>query len=304
MHAPWKHTEASRLSDDLKESDGLRPDRRAAPDQGDRARVHRQRDRAAVARKRAQPPLRPGDGQEGRRPGLPRRDRAAGVRRRGPRLLQLRPGRRGDRPRRLVDPHGDLGADLARVLGHPQVRHRGAEAEVPAEAVLGRVARLLRADRAGHRLRRRQPEDARAQDRLRLGDQRREDVDLDGQLRQGRADLRADRPGARAQGHRLLPRRHRPARLHGADDRAQDGPARLRHRLDLARRRRGLRRGHARRGRRRLQNRDVEPRLRALLGGGRLRRHLPGLRRGVGQRTPRSASSSADRSRASSSCRR
>ena len=52
------------------------------------------------------------------------------------------------------------------------------------QALLGRVARLLRADRAGHRLRRRQPEDARAQDRLRLGDQRREDVDLDGQLRE------------------------------------------------------------------------------------------------------------------------
>ena len=41
----------------------------------------------------------------------------AGVRRRGPRLPQLRPGRRGDRARRLVDPHRDLGADLARVLG-------------------------------------------------------------------------------------------------------------------------------------------------------------------------------------------
>ena len=37
------------------------------------------------------------------------------------------------------------------------------------EAVLGRVARLLRADRARHRLGRRQPEDPRAQDRLRLG---------------------------------------------------------------------------------------------------------------------------------------
>ena len=47
--------------------------------------------------------------------------------------------------------------------------HRGAEAALPAEALQRRVARLLRADRAGHRLRRRQPEDARAQDRRRLG---------------------------------------------------------------------------------------------------------------------------------------
>ena len=167
----------------------------------------------AVARKRAQPPFRRRPGEEDRRPGLSRRDRPAGVRRRGTGLLQLRADRRGDRPRRLGDPHGHLGADVAGVLGHRQVRHRGAEAEVPAEAVLGRVARLLRADRARHRLRRRQPEDARAQDRLRLGDQRREDVDLDGQLREGRADLRPDRPGARAQGDRVLSRRHRPARL-------------------------------------------------------------------------------------------
>ena len=65
---------------------------------------------------------------------------------------------------------------------------------LPAEAVLGRVAGLLRADRAGHRLRRGQPEDARPQDGLGLGDQRGEDVDLDGELREAGADLRADRP--------------------------------------------------------------------------------------------------------------
>ena len=114
--------------------------------------------------------------------------------------------------------------------GDRQVRHRGAEAEVPAQAVLGRVAGLLRPDRARHRLGRRQPEDARPEDRLGLGDQRGEDVDLDGQLRQGRADLRPDRPRARPQGPRVLSGRHRPARLQGADDRAQDGTARLRHR--------------------------------------------------------------------------
>ena len=155
--------------------------------------------------------------------------------------------------------------------------------QVPAEAVLGRVAGLLRADRAGHGLGRGQPEDAREEDRRRLGDQRREDVDLDGQLREGRADLRADRPGARPQGAGVLSRRHRPAGLQSADDRAQDGPARLRHGVDLAGRRGGVRRRRARRGRPGLQSRDVQPRLRALLGGGGLRGHLPGLRGGVGQ---------------------
>ena len=137
--------------------------------------------------------------EEDRRPGLPRRDRACRVRRRRPRLPLLRPDRRGDRPRRLGDPHGHLRADLARLLGHPQVGHRGAEAQVPAEALLRRVARLLRADRARHGLRRGEPEDAREEGRRRLGDQRREDVDLDGELREGRADLRADRPRARPQ---------------------------------------------------------------------------------------------------------
>ena len=55
---------------------------------------------------------------------------------------------------------------------------RGAEAEMAAAALLGRGARLLRADRARHRLRRRQPAHPRDQDRLRLVDQRPEDVDL------------------------------------------------------------------------------------------------------------------------------
>src|SRR4030081_3864403 len=44
--------------------------------------------------------------------------------------------------------HGDLGAALARVLDDPQVGHRRAEAALPAPAVLGRVAGLLRPHRA------------------------------------------------------------------------------------------------------------------------------------------------------------
>ena len=132
--------------------------------------------------------------RQDRRPGLPRRDRPARVRRRRPRLPHLRDDRRGDRPRLLGDAHGHLGADLARVLLDRALGHRGAEAALAAEALLGRVARLLRPDRARHRLRRRQPEDAREEGRRRLGDHRQQDVDLARQLRRGRADLRPDRP--------------------------------------------------------------------------------------------------------------
>ena len=57
----------------------------------------------------------------------------------------------------------------------------------------GECARLLRPDRARHRLRRRQPEDAREEGRRRLGDHRQQDVDLARQPRRGRADLRPDR---------------------------------------------------------------------------------------------------------------
>ena len=114
---------------------------------------------------------------------------------------------------------------------------RGAEGPLPAQALLGRVAGLLRPDRARGRLGRRQPAHARHEGRRRLGAARREDVDLARQPRQRRADLRPDRPGAEAPGPGLLSRRHRPARLRRAADPSQDGPARLGHGVDRARRR-------------------------------------------------------------------
>ena len=121
-----------------------------------------------------------------------------GVRRPRPRLHRLRADRRAGRPRRLLGPHRRLGADLAGRRLDRALGHRGAEAEVAAAALLGRGARLLRPDRARHRLRRRQPAHPRDQDRLRLVDQRPEDVDLARQLLRGGADLRPDRPGARS----------------------------------------------------------------------------------------------------------
>ena len=207
-----------------------------------RARVHRQRDRRAVARKRAQPPLRPRDGEEVADQGylgaiVPQEYGGAGLDYSHYGLIVEEIGRGDSAIRTVISVQTSLVCSGILKWGTEEQKQK-----LPAEAVLGRVARLLRADRARHRLGRGQPEDAREEDRLRLGDQRREDVDLDGQLREGGADLRADRPRARPQGPRLLHRRHRPARLQSADDRAQDGPARLRHGVDRAGRRRGLRR--------------------------------------------------------------
>ena len=158
----------------------------------------------------------------------------ARVRRRRARLPDLRGDRRGDRARRLGDADRDLGADVAGLLGDPALGHRGAEAALPAEAVLGRVARLLRADRARHRLGRRQPAHPRQADRLGLGDQRRQDVDLARQPRQAGDDLRPDRPREGPSRAGLLPGRDRgQRRLPAPGDPSQDGPARLRHRVDL-----------------------------------------------------------------------
>ena len=99
----------------------------------------------------------------------------------------------------------------------------------------GECAGLLRADRARHRLRRRQPPHPRDQDRHRLVDQRPEDVDLARQLLRGGADLRPDRPREEAQGPRLLPRPDRQRGLLDAGDPRQARAALLRHRRDLPR---------------------------------------------------------------------
>ena len=164
-----------------------------------------------------------------------------------------------------------------------QLGHRGAEAEVAAEPLLGRVAGLLRADRARHRLRRRQPAHAGDEDRLGLVDQRPEDVDQPRQLLRGGADLRPDRPREEAQGPRLLPGPDRQRGLHHPGDPRQARAALLRHRGDLARLGRGRRGRDARRDRRRLQGRDERPRQRPLQRRRRLRRDLRRLRRSLGR---------------------
>ena len=131
-----------------------------------------------------------------------------------------------------------------------------------------------------------------------------QDVDLDGQLREGRARLRPDRPRARPPRARLLPGPDRLARVLLAGDPREDGPARLRHRVARVRRHRGARRRADGPGRRRLQDRDVGARLGPLLGRRRLRRASARARSTSRSTTRRSASSSTARSRPSSSCRR
>ena len=78
-----------------------------------------------------------------------------GVRRARRGLPHLRPDRRGGRPRLLGDAHRRVGVDLAGLLVDRALGQRGAEAGVAAAALLGRGARLLRPDRAGHGLGRR-----------------------------------------------------------------------------------------------------------------------------------------------------
>ena len=110
----------------------------------------------------------------------------------------------------------------------------------PPQAVLRRVAGVLRPHRARHGLRRRQPAHPRAQDGRGLGHQRRQDVDLDGQRRQAGAHLRPDRPGESPQGAGLLPGRdRRQRRLPASGDPRQARPARVGHRRHLVERLRG-----------------------------------------------------------------
>ena len=100
---------------------------------------------------------------------------------------------------------------------------------LPAEALLGRVARLLRADRARHRLGRRQPEHARAKTDggWRINGAKMW-ISLGNHAKVALVFAQTD-PEQAAPRARLLPRRHRHARASTPGDPRQDGPARLRH---------------------------------------------------------------------------
>ena len=168
---------------------------------------------AAGPRERPRRALRPRAGPAARRDGLPRRPGRRGVRRPRARLRLLRADRRAGRPRRQRRADRDLGPDLARLRLDRALGQRGAEAALAAAALLRRAVRLLRADRARLRLRRRLDAHPRRADRRRLADQRPEDVDLARQRRRRRAGLRPDRPREGAPRARLLPRPDRHRRL-------------------------------------------------------------------------------------------
>ena len=140
--------------------------------------------------------------------------------------------RRGGRPRLLGDAHRHLGADLARLLVDPALGHRGAEAALPAASCargewlgcFGLTEPDTGSDAANQKTRATKVDGG-------WVDQRRQDVDLARQPRQGRADLRPDRPRARATaGSPASSSTPTSTGFSAAGDPRQDGPARLRHR--------------------------------------------------------------------------
>ena len=145
----------------------------------------------------------------------------------------LRPDRARDRAGRFRLSLGHVGAGLAGHVSDPRLRHRGAAAQVSAEAGARRAGRLLRPHRARPRLRPGLDAHARREGRGRLPARRRKDVDH--QL----ADRRPrDRLGEARRRDPRLHRRARHQRLFHAEDRGQAVAARLGHRRDRARRRR------------------------------------------------------------------
>ena len=162
---------------------------------------------------------RPGDLQRDGRARPARRHPARGVRRRRRLLRRLRARRARGRAGRFRLPLDDERAVLARHVPDLRLWRRDAAQEIPAEARLRRVRRLLRPDRAGRRLRPGRHEDPRREDRRRLSPHRHQDVDLE------LADRRRVRGlgevgGARQRDPRLRAREGREGPL-GAEDRRQ-----------------------------------------------------------------------------------
>ena len=134
---------------------------------------------------------------------------------RGLDYLELRADRRADRPRRLVGADGRLGPDLARRRLDRALGHRGAEAAMAAAALLRRVRSAASAS----------PSRTPAPTRLDCERVPRRPTAAGrsagtkmwisiGNVAERRPDLRPDRPGEEAPGHRLLPRPDRRPWLH------------------------------------------------------------------------------------------
>ena len=143
-------------------------------------------------------------------------------------LRLLRPDRTRGRARRQRLSLGDERAVEPGHVSDLRVRHRGAAAEISAQAGFGRMGRLLRSDRARSWLRPWRHDDARRATARRLSSERRQDVDHQ------RADRRCVRRLGQDRGRRD-PRLH-PGKGHDGAERAKDRgqvqPARLGHRRD------------------------------------------------------------------------
>ncbi len=238
--------------------------------------------RRALPRARdLRPPVRRGVGRHRHRDAArPRRDRGGlqGVR-------DERPAARG------------AGARLARAQAR---REPGAEGAVAAAARDRRVALRLRADGGGIGVGLRRDAHDRAARRRRVRPQRHQALHHERRRREALHRLREDRPDGRPRGHLGVPRRRRHARLRGDPARAEDGHLRLDHRRARLRRLPDPGREPARRGGRRLQARDADPRPLAARASRPRRSGSPRARPTTRSSTPRAGRRWASRSASTS----
>ena len=163
--------------------------------------------------------------------------------------------------------------------------------------VRGAQAGLVLPDRARRRLRRLRHAHHGREEGQPVGDQRQQVLHHQRRLRGLLHGLREDRQGGRPPRHQRLRGRPPSRRRHRRQEGGQARPARLQHRDDLLQRRRDPRGEPARRGEQGLQAGDDDARPHAPRRGGDGRRHRRAPRSSSPATTPRSASSSACRSR-------
>ena len=175
------------------------PDRRRA--RGAAGRRDRRQGRVPVGHPQAVRRARPA------RPAVRRR-----VRRHRHRHADAQPRGRGGRARVRVE-RADPDDPGARHAADPAVRHRGAQAALPAALRERRVVAGLRAVRARGRLRSRRHDHPRRARRRRVGDHRHQELDHQPRRRRLLRRVRQDRPGRRPLArHQRVRGRGRPAR--------------------------------------------------------------------------------------------
>ena len=222
--------------------------------------------RRPAARQGARRTARRRDRRQGRVPvghqAALRRERPArhpvpgGVRRAGRLVRHLRQGRRGSLEGVRVVGADHRGAG-ARRAADPHRRQRRAETALDPRPRERREDRRVRAHRTGLRFRRRRLDAHQgAPRRRRLRARRHEDLDHQRQRRRRRDRVRGDRSEQRSQRHQRVRRREGHAGLHRRQAREKDGHPRLTDGRAVVRELPRARREPARRGRRRLQDRD------------------------------------------------